>query len=268
MGFHTASADGIERLYHWQRFDEERLRTFLRDRKIYCSDPSTFNDPWDCKPHFNTELLTKPVERERHIEWSIDICRRQTAMSDEDVARLEKQLRADNELLAEKIDELSLEMWPAIASRYRVYCLGPYVDDLLMWSHYAESHKGICLEFDTRNNVMCCPLRVEYYGKFPIVKAYSSNLDDNMRPLLAKADVWQYECEYRLIAQDRGNATADDTLMTDNNLLKLPESALLSIIVGCQGPYDEVLSLVREEAVDLPVRRAQRVPNRFELLIE
>ncbi len=30
---------------------------------------------------------------------------------------------------------------------YGVYCLSRKCDDILMWSHYADSHKGICLGF-------------------------------------------------------------------------------------------------------------------------
>ena len=137
-----------------------------------------------------------------------------------------------------------------------------------MWSHYADKHKGICLEFSTRDEVMCCPLRVEYPQEFPVIRVYSNDLEDNLRPFLTKADVWEYEHEYRLIAQERGVATADETLITDNNLLRLPETALLSVIVGCQGDYGEVERLIAEAAPELPVKKAVRVPNRFELRIE
>jgi hypothetical protein len=55
----TAISDRLDRLYHWQRFDADRLWTCLLNRVIYCSDPATFNDPWDCKPHFNTGVLAR-----------------------------------------------------------------------------------------------------------------------------------------------------------------------------------------------------------------
>ena len=85
--------------------------------------------------------------------------------------------------------------------------------------------------------------------------------------LLSKSDAWKYEREYRLIAQECDNAIYHDTLMTDNNLLTLPEGALLSVIVGCQGPYESVRNLVDQVAPHVTVKRAVRVPNRFELRI-
>ncbi len=181
---------------------------------------------------------------------------------------MEVKLRADRQFLAETVDEISRNMWVAISARYRVYCLGLAADNLRMWSHYADKHKGICLEFGTNNEVMCCPLRVDYFSEFPVVRVYSNDLVDNLRPFLTKSDVWACEREYRLIPQERGVATAGETLMTDNNLLRLPKAALLSVIVGCQGDYDEVEHLVAEVAPELPVKKALRVPNRFELRIE
>ena len=267
--FPTAYNDGIDRLYHWEPFNEEYLRRLLGSHTIYCTDPADFNDPWDCKPCFNTDLLKDPVERDRHIQWAVDISRRHNnTMSEEGISRLETALRADPQLLAETVDEISRIMPEAISARYRVYCLGPDVGNLLMWSHYADKHKGICLEFSTRDEVMCCPLRVEYPPQFPVVRVYSNDRIDSLRPFLTKAAVWEFEREYRLIAQERCASTAHPTLMTDNNFLQLPETALLSVIVGCQGDYDEVKGLVFAVAPALPVKEAKRVPNRFELRIE
>lgn len=50
-------------LYHWQRFVEDRLAQTLEDLTIYCSSPNEFNDPWDSKPFFNTEILNNPEEK-------------------------------------------------------------------------------------------------------------------------------------------------------------------------------------------------------------
>jgi hypothetical protein len=101
-------------------------------------------------------------------------------------------------------------------TRYRVYCLGPDSGNLLMWAHYADNHRGVCLEFDTRDEVMCFPLRVEYSAQFPVMRAYTTDLVDNLVPLLSKSDVWAYEREYRLIAQERGDATDHETPVTDD----------------------------------------------------
>jgi hypothetical protein len=53
-------------------------------------------------------------------------------MTAEDISRMEGQLLADRELLSNTIDQLSERMWSTIAARYRIYCLGPDVGNLLM----------------------------------------------------------------------------------------------------------------------------------------
>jgi hypothetical protein len=39
-------------------------------------------------------------------------------------------------------------MYEALCQSYRVYCLSEVCDSSLMWAHYADSHQGVCLEFD------------------------------------------------------------------------------------------------------------------------
>jgi hypothetical protein len=154
-------------------------------------------------------------------------------------------------------------MWTAVADRYRVYCLCPDVHNTLMWAHYADRHRGICLEFSTRNEAICCALRVEYSAEYPLVSAHSEDEDASLVPLLTKSDVWVYEQEYRLVAQEKSVSTAHETLLTDNSYLRLPKGALTSIVVGCQGNLEQVRALVREHAPDVHVKQTVRIPNRY-----
>lgn len=255
-------------LYHWQRFDQERLARTLKDLVIYCSSPGDFNDPWDCKPFFNTEILSDPEENEKHIAWAADICRRRSPMSEPDIESMKKTLRVDPARAEEVILQISESMVAAILRQYRVYCLGPDVGNLLMWAHYADSHKGICLEFSLRNDVMCSALKCEYLKEFPIMKVHSREDDDALRVLHAKAETWSHEKEYRIMAQEREHAVGEGTLITDKGFLKLPKGALVSVIVGCQGDYEKVRALVQTFAPDVKVKRAVRVPNRYALKID
>ena len=258
----------IPHLYHWQRFAPEHLETLLRDNAIWFSRPDSFNDPWDCKPCFANSFADDPVEVERHVKDYAEITRKHRPDIPESfILQRQQEFRDNPTLLAAKVNEISHGIWRAIADRYRVYCLGQNSADLLMWSHYADNHRGICLEFTTRNVVMCCATQVEYCSVFPIGRLYSKSEDDNLVPLLTKSDVWSYEHEYRLVAQERDKSTAHDTLMTDANYLTLPPNTLTSIIVGCQGSVDEVQSVVTRFAANLPIRKAVREPDRYALTI-
>jgi hypothetical protein len=268
----TAFQDGYRRLYHWQPFDTgygaERLAKTLGEKVVYCSKPSDFNDPWDCKPFYNLEILADDKERERHAEWAVNLCRSCANMSEQDIATMRETLRTDEAKARTIIRQITDSVVEAITERYRVYCLGPDLGNLLMWSHYADSHRGICLEFNLRNDVMCGALRCEYHPEFPLLKLRDNDYESNLLPLLSKADVWRDEREYRIVAQERKNAVGPDTLMTDNGFLKLPDGAIAAVIVGCQTDYAAVETIVRKAAPGLLIRRAVRLPDRYAIKIE
>lgn len=267
MPFPNAAQRGLKYLYHWQRFDRDRLEVILRQKTIYCSRPSDFNDPWDCRPCFNTDILSEPAERARHIEWAVELCRRQGIMSEADIARMQEELQ-DGSVQRRVIEQNTVEFRKAVLERYRVYCLCPDVTNLLLWAHYGDSHCGVCLEFNVQDPVICCALEVQYSETFPMTRLYSKDLWENLLPLLVKSKVWEYEREYRLIAQEASKATPHDTLITHNGQLKFPDGALDAIIVGCNGPYDEVADLVGRCNPDIAVRRARKIDNRYAIEIE
>jgi len=264
----TAWGDGHRTLYHWQPFCESRLADLLSNRRIYCSSPGDFNDPWDCKPHFNSELLSDPSENEQFVQWAVDSCKRLTQMSQEGLDRMRSTLLTSHVSAAEYLNQISSGLFSEINARYRIYCLGPDADNLLMWAHYADNHRGICLEFDLRNDVMCGALRCEYLQDFPIMRIHDDSDQANLQVLLTKGDAWSYEREYRLVAQERTAAVKGaGTLMTDQSFLQLPLGALRAVIVGCQAEYDRIRSLVAHIAPEVLVKRAVRIPNRYQLEI-
>ena len=143
--FNFVDRKAYPHLYHWQKFVPEHLETLLRNNKIWFSRPDTFNDPWDCKPCFATDFVNDPEEIERYIQDYADITRRQRSDIPESIiAQRQSEFRANPALLAQKVAEITRGMWPEIAERYRVYCLGPDPGNLLMWSHYADNHRAHC----------------------------------------------------------------------------------------------------------------------------
>lgn len=106
----TAYQDGHRTLFHWQAFDEKRLAESLGSRTVYCSSPGDFNDPWDCRPFFNAEILSDPEENERHIAWAADIYRRRTTMSEHDIENLKSSHRSDLPKTTELMRDISDSM--------------------------------------------------------------------------------------------------------------------------------------------------------------
>lgn len=262
MDLFSAAQGGHRLLYHYQSFRGDSigyLEQTLRDRTIHMSKPSGFNDPWDSKPWFNGSILDDPDERERHLQWLIRTANVRPADADE--------MRADPVLLRAMVEQVRDGNIRAIDDNYRVYCLSPDPLIHLMWAHYGDNHRGVALEFDARANQMLSAFRVHYSGKYPTVRMYDDEENASLVPIFTKSDVWEYESEYRLIAEESARPCRD-MLRTADATLRLELGALIGLVLGCQCDADHVLAIVDQHAPDFRVRRAVRVMDKYELRLE
>jgi len=259
------------RLYHYQPFKPERLSPIIEGNTIYFSNPKDFNDPWDCRPCFDASILEDPVARERHIAFYMNADRKHFPKPEAEHARREHALRNTPGFLEALIDKMT-GIDGSIFKRYRVYCLSAKPDCTLMWSHYAANHTGVCLEYDsTAQTTIATALQIDYRDQYPAM-----DLTDQgpavLLPLITKSSVWAYEAEYRLIAQERAEAASRGvTLLTDNNLLTLPDGTLRAVIAGCSMPpesRERLRAMIDGAGNKIMLREAKRIPNRYDLMIE
>jgi len=120
-----------------------------------------------------------------------------------------------------------------------------------MWSHYAENHRGICLEFNVMNNLFISAVEVLYRSRYPLWAPYSATEYNAIEMALTKAAEWSYEQEFRIFA--RPDVDENHPLKLRGRNIRLPPNALASVIVGCRGDYEDVCNIVREHAPSLPV---------------
>jgi hypothetical protein len=74
-----------------------------------------------------------------------------------------------------------------------ILCFSKTWKNPLLWSHYADKHKGVCLGFDVSNEII---EKVDYLSeRFPVPQV----LDDAFmkKILFSKFEHWSYEQEYR-----------------------------------------------------------------------
>lgn len=87
------------------------------------------------------------------------------------------------------------------ARRYGLICMSHSWKHPLLWGHYAEKHKGICLGFDVPDDSTF--VKVEYRPERPTLQEFGCcNLgrlkeQDMLRLLTMKFSAWSYESEYR-----------------------------------------------------------------------
>jgi hypothetical protein len=136
-----------------------------------------------------------------------------------------------------------------------------------MWAHYGDSHHGIALEFDTSADQVVWAYRVYYRSDDPTIRMYEDDNNANLVPIFTKSDVWAYENEYRMIAEER-QQPRQNMLATQNSILRLARGALAGVVLGCQCDEDRVLDLIDRYGRDLRVRRAKRVQDKYALTLE
>lgn len=236
----------METLYQYMSF--EKCFSILRNKALPLRNFMSYNDPFECIPEFSSyaEILSvysakTEKQREEIINTQIDIMGSKYKFTPEFISGLKKALIStsilkyrslspsiayaigasvlslsqkglnDEKEIAIKIELFFHKFIPFLMNLY-TSCFSEKKDNILMWSHYAQSHKGVVIEFNTS----CKPfskglLKSVAYdsNRFDFsLKNYSGNL--NMKKLVyslltTKGVDWQYEMEHRLIYDVKKN---------------------------------------------------------------
>ena len=100
-----------------------------------------------------------------------------------------------------------------------ILSLSKRYDDELLWAHYANSHKGFCIEYDldrllSKQNPKHRFFDIQYSDKIPNLD-FSQLLGQNDPDILIKKMLgykskrWEYEQELRIITENQGINTYD-----------------------------------------------------------
>lgn len=272
----TVADSEVEHLYHYQPTgcaldDFSYVETILKEDKINFSDPRKFNDPWDCRPYYDLSFIDTSEGHYACVDYLIEADKKYgPAKSTAERESQANRLRSDKAFLKSAMSEYSKEIAAAISQLYRVFCLSPKNDCLLMWGHYADKHQNICLEFSTKNDVFSSALKVVYSMDCPQFKIIGSNLENELLAFLVKPKAWEYESEYRLISEEEDTAKEKETLKTKNGYLKIPQGSLTSIIAGCQMSEDRIKKihqLIESTGSKVRLKQAKRHPDQYKLTV-
>lgn len=199
------------------------VRDSILHSKHYFASPLSFNDPFDCRPNFeiqgNRADLVKYFEGVigRHMpELSRDARRAEARrrVSDPDCdPRLPKNMTGFRHMYHE-----------TVTSHVGVMCLSEVHDDILMWAHYADSHRGVCLIFDPTEEFMSTAQPVKYRKVRPRVNPIVNSYDEMLEAaMFTKSDHWSYEQEWRILQYKKGSG-----------VYTIPTASLRQVILGAE----------------------------------
>jgi hypothetical protein len=225
---------------------------------IRFSPPSAFNDPFELKPNIFDFLQPDPIEAQEGASRSHFGHEYETLppfvkslISPErfhDLVTQKIQLSEHEEVTRAKY--LTPYLRGALEERLEaitgVLCLADSDHNLTMWAHYADSHTGVVLAFDTsheyfknQDSTSGAPSHlkeVDYHAPRPRLALAGLQMKDIF---LAKGNDWNRERESRMFAQlDQANLTCKNEQGETIHLFRFPQEAVTRVILGCRSTLD------------------------------
>ncbi|MGE0350969.1 DUF2971 domain-containing protein [Hydrogenophaga sp.] len=178
----------------------EIAELYFENSKLRATDPTVFNDVLDANP------VLSEVDIEAIARAKCEQLKAQGKLSDEDYDRALWQERQSVRRDTTEENTNVKEIFRVMAFAFICFCRSGRHP--LMWTHYADKHQGVQLEFDEQHACFAGKLHnIVYLEERPILTraemselTASSNTPDLVAPsfFFQKALEWSYEQEVRL----------------------------------------------------------------------
>lgn len=198
----------------------ENLESILENGQLWFSNVKDFNDPYEGIFRYKIKNLNND-ELKRFVE-------------EENVGRT--KLEITKKLKEYKENPLELQRrfnkpFVHVQNNNGICCFAHAKNkrNMLMWAHYANANKGVCLGFsDTLklfssdglvngilNGNATSPEIVNYIQNYPIRNPFDPNRHRFQDLLKTKFSIWEYECEYRAITPKKGLYSFEKSLLKE-----------------------------------------------------
>lgn len=253
-------------LYKYLELNEDSL-SIIDKGTLKFSHVESFNDPFDCNPEFDARNYAKCL-----VEH-IDSYNKNKEKNLSPAQRMQQKIR-EIQRFEQEIRKPGFGI--QVTNSYGVFCLSKDPLSVLMWSHYADHHKGFVVEFSipnypqvdtieearefTLNNLV--PFEVYYNKEKPIIDS-NHDLNENLKQtLFVKGLSWEYENEERIIDYLNGPG-----------IYKYDQKRYLkSVIAGARMDENDfnnlkskINNLNKKLSVNVTLYKAQLTPKKFEL---
>lgn len=207
------------KLYKYRRIDERTIQTIVNG-VLYFSSPSGLNDPFDCRLR---PMSYDGTDEEYKALFTRLIAEHPDFQSINAAEIAEQWIREGRHRNHKYMDDCFDKVQKQEHQQSGVLCLCADPSNILMWSHYADSHKGCCLEFSTKGTIFKSSRCVEYAKEYPGYRFLDLKEDGEAFSKLTvytKSELWSYEKEWRV------------STLNGPGLYKFHGEALTGIIFG------------------------------------
>jgi hypothetical protein len=219
----------VEYLYKYTPHNTEYKYDIITKSQLWFSKVESFNDPIDSKLDYRQQYTQKEIRN----YWMNFL--KNNPHHPQLLGAVLQNWGHNTSFISQQV-----RVYAQQKSEMGVLCFSANPKNILMWSHYANNHKGIVYEFKADLFLNC--LTAWFTGKpykviYPITKSYrllsytltgKSINDQFVKELTTKAIDWKYEEEFRMIDLEKNG---------NKNFNKL---SLNSIIFGVKTSDDEI----------------------------
>lgn len=267
---HLTNFEG--KLYRYQPYSAQYIQyvnDLIINNRIYYSNPLQFNDPFDCKLYgirFSEESIERYLRERMKLQMQfVDMTippEMRRPSSEQLTALLDTTIQKNWVKTIEECARVIQDLHEQVENEIGVLCLSSDPLNILMYSHYADSHQGICLEFNLEKDNIFNPERVRYVKNFPRLEfglSYEINYALAVALISTKSIDWAYEKEYRSL---RGGGAG---------VIEIPDNYLSGIIFGCAAKDETVqavMDVVKESAKPIKFYRTVKSELSFSLSLE
>lgn len=229
------------------KFVSFERKDILENGQVRFAPIGEFNDPFELEP------VITPISRE-YIEFFIGLSeeeQQKIEFSEEDSrysSEREWQVDEYEKIYKDKIKKygvLSLSS-NADINPFLTVCVPEKKDprtNILMWSHYANSHKGFIIEFDSDFISGIEIEKVEYSNYRDFLTFEDIDDYDFHKVFYKKSEEWKYEQEYRAVLP---LSEASEVKNDKYHLFRFNKKNVKSITFGCAMVEDN-----KQEIIDL-----------------
>lgn len=170
----------------------------MAEPNIWLSSPSHLNDPFEFRPKLDftatrDQLIEAAAQmlKRRNPEWTSH-----TATAE--AVALYLQGRHRDEANLREIQKFAIE---TCHKEIGLCCLSEVNNSILMWTHYANNHRGYCLQYEAtdRTYLFGEAQKVSYSQNYPVVNIFNTTLEEQTELIFfTKFEGWAYEKEWRV----------------------------------------------------------------------
>jgi hypothetical protein len=227
----------------------------LETDKIKVSKASDFNDPFEFTPRDlnffkNTKTRQRLLRKDEHIRPYYENFGRKAGYTNFKKFKREIQRNPDlvnkhiPDTLEERITDTETVFRTTADRVFRIFCASETNTEILLWSHYADNHKGAVICFEDshppfsqlpslcKQKANYVPDRISFEYNPLNEKDYTKKL---LKFLATKYEAWNYEKEIRYFFPTDA--------VSEQGLIQLGEHAIHSVFFGLRNVEDKATTL-------------------------